>query len=294
MRLTFALIVLFFLSAITLTARAERLVISNIGGLIEEQVQQLYPIAHYVAKNLGLSDPKATEVYYADSLQAVIDGVHAQQIHWVTESPYAASVLIQQAGMIPLLKRNKYQQSSYRSFLVSNYSISSLPELLGKKVAVEAPGSFSGYVLIAQHLAKHELPISFLDTPRKPANPLTVNLIFSKGAANSSRWLDRGLVDAAAFNESEYRDNLLMPRSLLQKTRILYRSPAYPRAIELVSKTLPKETQDAIRSILLNAPGQPKAQAALKAYHYTTVFEPLSKTEIAELKSIASVPLPTR
>lgn len=292
MKQTLILAVLLVLSAAPMAVRADRLVICNVGGIIEEQVQQLYPIAHYVAEKLGFPDPEATEVYYANSLETVIKGVNSQQIHWVTESPYAASVLMQQADMIPLLKRNKYQQSSYRSLLVSDNSISSVSELLGKKIAVEAPSSFSGYVLVVQHLSAQGLPISFLDTAHQRANPLTVNLVFSHRAVNSSEWLNSGLVDAAAFNGSEYHDEILMPQSLIQKTHVLYRSPSFPRAIELVSSTLPQQTQEAVRSILLSASAQPKAQAALRAYHHTTVFEPMSEQEVAELKKIAVVPMP--
>ncbi len=278
----YLLIVLWIFSAF---AVAEPLVIGRVSSNITKTVKSLEPIANLVQAHLGSTRFDSVIVRVAQDLNQLIAWVNAGEVHWVTESAFAASRLINEAGMTAKLARFKKGQHSYGSVLVSLSETSSLNDLLGKKIAAEDPDSFSGYFLIYMQLRESGLPINQLGNIRDQEHNSSVNIVFSNGEKNNLMWLKHGLVDAAIFSDLDYQDSKFFPDLLKSKTQPIVQTAQYPRALELFSRELDQKDMDAISNILLALePTHP----AMMQYDKSTGFRLTNKNELSLLNSIHS------
>jgi len=93
----------------------------------------------------------------------------------------------------------------------------------------------------------------------------------------------KGLVDAAAYNNLDWKTEDHTPSLFRKNMTIFYKTEPFPRAVELVRKELDTTIKDRLKAILLQAGDDPKARSVLKAYQKTSKFDALDDTTKAGL-----------
>lgn len=99
--------------------------------------------------------------------------------------------------------------------------ITSLTDLQGRKLAYEGIWNRSGYYAPMTHLLRSGLPMHYLQNVREMAAPDRVNFVFAGDELNMVAWLERGLVDALAFNRTDWNNDEETPPDIRARLRLI-------------------------------------------------------------------------
>ena len=264
---------------------AKPLTIGRVSINVEKTVNRLKPIAEYIVHQVPEAGFTSAQVVVAKKVDELIAMARAGEVDWVTESAYTSALLIHKSNMTPVLVRHRKGHKTYGSVMVVSPGIQKWTDLIGKKIAAEDSGSFSGYFLIYRELIQNKIPLKFLENPRQALSPEHVNLVFSGDEENSVAWFKMNLAQAAIFSDLDYSDPKLITDTLKKKMTVFYQSEKYPRALELLSTNLSLKIRDAIKVKLLEL-GEQKDHPLLKTYGRSTGFSELTTKQHEQLKSI--------
>jgi phosphonate transport system substrate-binding protein len=98
-------------------------------------------------------------------------------------------------------------------------------------------------------------------------------------------WVHKSLIVAGALSSSDWNDPARVPPALRDELRIIFRSPSYPRALELVSAGLAPKLVAALRDLLLHMTPA-NAPELMADYEKTTGFEPILPDDLPLLNDI--------
>lgn len=256
---------------------AETLVLAQLSDRPKKDFKQLRPMAKYVAKQLAHVGITRAEVRLFSELDELVDAVKRGEVHWVTETPYSAAVLVHEAQAIPLLMKWKSRQQRYQTLIYTHKDsgLKSLEDLVGKRIAFEHNNSFSSYYLPRLILERDDLSLHPIDGPGSATDAKRVNYLFSRNEKNNLLWVHKRLVEAGALNDGDWQNPGRVPDALKNDLRIIYRSAPYPRALELVSPTFSAERAAALKSLLLSMTPDSHGKL-LSRYEKTGGFEALN------------------
>lgn len=286
------------LCAVPTTARAagagtpERrdgaLVIGKVSDNPKKHYDYLKPMVEYAVSKMGDLGITRAEVLMAPSNEVMIEYLRSGRVDWVTETPFSAVVFRNEAGAELLLRKWKKGVPRYGTVFAvrTDSGITSLGELTGHTIAFEDEGSSSSFFVPAAELIAAGLRLVQLESPRDEVPPDAVGYVFSHEEINSSIWLYRGIVDAAAFNDIDWEKEDHVPASCREDLRIIHATPPIDRAIELVRADLDPAIRDRLRDILLHAHEDPDATDALWSYQQTARFDELGTESVTGLESI--------
>lgn len=267
------------------SAFADPFVIARVSSNPKKTVDRLKPVAEAVISGAELSQFDSVEVRVFSDLDSLIADAKQGNVHWVSESAYAAAMIHHETELNAYLRRHKKGVASYGSVLLSDKTVVDMSSLVGKTLAAEDDGSFSGYFLVYRELKQLGLPINFLSNLRDSVSPDHVNIIFSNDEENSWAWISRGLVNSSIFSDTDLEESghLLKPQA--ENLKVLWQSASYPRAVELFSTTL---GEDAIERIIaaLEALEAEDQHPVLKAYEKSYNFDRLTEEDFSNLDSI--------
>jgi phosphonate transport system substrate-binding protein len=196
---------------------------------------------------------------------------------------------VEEAGGEIILAKAQHGEAWYQSlfFTRKDSPIRSLEDLRGKSIAFEKPDSTSAYFLPVAMLTAAGLSLVELENVRTKPPANTVGYVFSGEESNSTLWVHKRLVDAAAYSDSDWQSKWIAPPALRDDLVVFARSRRLPRSVEIVSNTLAEPFKLRLKEILLNAPADPDAQAALKQYYNATAFSELTdemRTALQEIR----------
>ena len=273
------------LPAFTLASKQDpgTLVIGKVSHNPKKHYHYLKPIADYVAARMGDLGIVRAKVLMARDNQQMIHFLRQGRVDWVTETVMSASEFAMQAGGEILLRKWKKGVPDYYTvfFTREESDIYDLASLVGRKLALEDPGSTTAFFVPVQILLERGFHLVRLDSLRNEPPEDAIGYVLSREEINASTLVHQGLVDAAAFNNLDWEKKDHLPHIFQRDMRIIHRSATLPRAVELVRAGLDPAIKGRLRALLLGAHLDANASYALQAYQQTSRFSELSDAELA-------------
>ena len=199
------------------------------------------------------------------------------RVDWVTETAGTAMQLQKRAGAKPLLLTERGGVSRYHSvfFARKDSGIDSLADLKGRSIAFQSTASTSSYIVPASTLVEHGLHMEILLSPMDRPTPDSVGYVFARSELNIAAWVHKRLVDAGVFSSLDWEDDRRMPAAFRSDMKVIYQTPDYPRALEMVRGDLDPKVEARLREVLLQAANDPDAREAMALFFRTTRFMPV-------------------
>ncbi|MDH5778364.1 MAG: phosphate/phosphite/phosphonate ABC transporter substrate-binding protein, partial [Gammaproteobacteria bacterium] len=185
-----------------------------------------------------------------------------------------------------LLRRWKKGVPSYRTVFITrkDSSVRKLSDLMGKTIAFEDPGSTSSYFIPVAELLSAGLPLVELKSPGQAVPVGKVGYVFSRNELNLSTWVYKGLVDAGAYSNLNWKNDKDTPKKSRQSMRIFHKTVEVPRAVEIVRNGLSPLIKARLKKILLQANKDSAAKAVLKSYGKTSKFDSIKRVPAESMK----------
>ncbi len=264
------------------------LVLGKVSNDPQKHYHYLKPMVDYAASHMqDLGIEKGSVLMAKDNAQ-MIEFLKSGKVDWVTETAYSALLYEQHHAAEILLRKWKKDASQYFTifFARKESNINAISDLRGKVLALEDPGSTTAFFEPLMCLVGNRLAFEKLDTFKDRPSPDKVGIVFSRQEINSSLWVHKGLVAAAAFNNQDWDKSDHLYKNMKPDLKIFYRSEPIPRAFELVRTNLDPAVAQRLKAVLLKAPLDDKARRALRSYQETKQFDELDETSRHALEGI--------
>lgn len=260
------------------------LVLGRVSDDPKQDYARLRPMLDHVVPRLASVGIREGRILMARDNQQMVSYLRRGKVDWLSETAGAAVTWQDRAGARLLLLTERGGLPTYQSVLFArrDRGIRSLADLRGRTIAFQNSASTSAYFLPAIEILGAGLPLVVLASPSdRPSNDVA-GFVFARSELNISTWVHKGLVDAGAYSEQDWLDLDRMPEAFRRDLVVFHRSPAVPRAMEMVRGDLDPRVADALRAVLLAAPDDPTALPALRAMWNTTRYrEPDAAAERA-------------
>tara|TARA_R110002167_G_scaffold208689_3_gene412679 strand:+ start:237 stop:1064 length:828 start_codon:yes stop_codon:yes gene_type:complete len=258
---------------------------------VSDNPKKIYPkltaLADYLAIRLVDQGIVRGEVKIAPDNITMSNWLRLGKVDLVSETPFSAAYLQKNSGAKPVARGWRKGVPSYHSviFVRKDSDIQGLDDLLGKVIAFEDPGSTSAYFLPTAELLTKELPMVRMRTVREKAPGSTIGFVFSGGEINSTTWVYKQLVDAAALSNLEWESEESVPQRMKKELRIIHRTRDYPRSVELATSARPSAFIDRLAAELHRAHKDPRGLLAMEKYKSTTRFDVVDQAMSETLKT---------
>lgn len=266
------------------------LVLGRISDDPKTHYEQLKPLLDYVVPRMADVGIREGRILMARDAQQMASYLRRGRVDWITETAGTGMVLQQRAGARPLLLTERDGVSRYSSlfFARRDSGIHSLADLRGRKVAFQNPYSTSAYFVPAAQLLQAGLPLEILLSPMDHPSSRAVGYLFARTELNVATWVHKRLVDAGVMSNLDWNNPQRMPPAFRDDLVIIARTPAYPRALELVRSDLDPRVEARLREVLMQAADDPDAREPLLRFFQTTRFLPIDATARQALDHIRS------
>ena len=253
------------------------LVIGRISDDPKAHYEQLKPLLDYVVprmRDVGITEGR---ILMARDAQQMTSYLRRGRVDWVTETSGTGMQLQKRAGAKPLVLTERGGVSRYHSvfFVRKDSGINTLADLEGRSVAFQSTASTSAYLVPAAALLDQGLQLEILLSPLDRPTPDSVGYVFARSELNIAAWVHKRLVDAGVFSSLDWGDTRRMPPAFRQDLKIIYETPEYPRALEMVRSDLNPKVEARLRQVLLEAANDPAAHEAMTLFFRTTRFLPV-------------------
>lgn len=255
------------------------LVLGRVSDNPKADYERLRAMLDYVVPRMADVGIVGGRVLMARDSQQMVSYLKRGKVDWVTETAGSAMTLQDRAGARLMLAAERSGTNAYQAlfFARRDSGIASLHDLRGRSIAFQSGASTSSYFLPASELLQAGLPLAILASPSdRPANDM-VGFVFARSELNISAWVHKGLVDAGAFSDQDWRNLERMPDSFRDDLVVFHRTAFVPRALELVRADLDPVVEAKLKEVLLGAAGDPSAAQALRRYYQSTAFLELNE-----------------
>ena len=264
-------------AAETPSAKPKTIHLGLVSNKPRERIEEHLDLINYIASKLG--PHMKGKVVVASDPEQMAKLIQEKEVDLYLESAYPTFLINEQTGAKLLLRRWKEGVAEYRTLLLtkSDSGIARLRDLLGKIIALEDPGSTSGYFLPKAFLIKRGFKLveksSFLD----PVSSQEIGYVFSHGSEKTIiNWVLLRKVAAGALNSSDF-DKLGEKRK--RELSILAETETLPRHLLSVRKDLDSALTQRLKDILLTMHQDEAGQKALKKADKTSKFDLLPDGE---------------
>lgn len=268
--------------------RAGELVLGRVSDNPKDDYGRLRAMLDYVVPRMGDVGIVGGRVLMARDSQQMVSYLRRGKVDWITETAGSAMTLQDRAGAQLLLAAERAGTNAYQAvfFARRDSGIGTLADLRGRSIAFQSGASTSSYFLPASELLHAGLPLAILSSPSdRPAEGM-VGFVFARSELNISAWVHKGLVDAGAFSDQDWRNLERMPASYREDLVVFHRTEFVPRALELVRGDLDERVRERLRAVLLGAAGDPDAEPAMRSYYQSTAFIELNEPMRASLATL--------
>ena len=258
---------------------AGELVLGRVSDNPKSDYERLRAMLDYVVPRMADVGVTGGRVLMARDSQQMVSYLKRGKVDWITETAGSAMTLQDRGGARLLLAAERAGTNAYQSvfFTRRDSGIGSLADLRGRSIAFQSGASTSAYFLPASELLHAGLPLAILASPSdRPANSI-VGFVFARSELNISAWVHKGLVDAGAFSDQDWRNLERLPESYRDDLVVFHRSAFVPRALELVRGDLDPRVEARLKAVLLEAADDPAAAPALRQYYQSTAFIELNE-----------------
>jgi phosphonate transport system substrate-binding protein len=224
-------------------------------------------LADYLAAKLGEVGIARAAVQFADDAEKMAGLLRERAVDLVFDTAFPAVLYEEQAGAKLLLREWRDGAASYQGILFKRKDtpIAGLPDLVGRSVAFERPGSTTAFFVPRAELIAAGLRPRELAGPDQQPRPGEVGYVFAGSENNIVVWVRRRVVAAGAFSDIDWDQTEDMPPALKQDLEIFHRSAPPARSLVVARDGLPPPLERRIKEVLLAAHTDATGSAALKA-----------------------------
>jgi phosphonate transport system substrate-binding protein len=242
------------------------IIIGDISDDPAEVIEGAQPLADYLAgqlKDYGITSGK---VRVAASIDEMEELIRNGEVHLYFDSTYPITLISDETGAKIILRRWKFGVEEYNSviFASKESGITSVNQLRGHIIVMDAPYSTSGYLLPAVHLIENGLPLREKSDYTQPVARGEVGFVFSYDDENTLQWVLNGF--AAAGVVDDYRFDVAFPAEVTADLVVLARTEKTPRQVGVASPVLDDALIEAIKTALIGMEENETGKAALDAF----------------------------
>lgn len=233
-------------------------------------------LAGYLTTRLDYPVMFVAELPWEERLQALADGrIHAG---WVCGAYYVSHPQADWGLLAaPVLDASRYQHRPvYFSDMVvrRDHPATDFESLRGARLAINEPGSWSGYHVLRYQLARLCEPPGFFG-----------GVVVSGGHQESLEWVLRGRADTAAI-DSTVMDTLSVDRhALVHRLKVVTSLGPAPMPPWVVQRSLDTGLRERLQGLLLNMHHDPEG-AAILAAHGMAFFAPVEEVDYRAMRSM--------
>jgi phosphonate transport system substrate-binding protein len=248
------------------------IVLGDISDDPGEVIDGTQPLADYLAaqlKDFGITGGKVRVVSSTDEM---VELLKKGEIDLYFDSSYPATLISDASGAQIILRRWRFGVETYHSviFTSRDSGITSLNDLKGKMVAMDAPYSTSGFMLPAVTMLENGLKLTGKQNTQEAVSPDEVGFVFAYDDENILQWVLTGLASAGVTDD--YNFYKAFPRDAAEKLVVLAETESTPRQVVVARPGLDTPLLEAIKQTLIQMDEDPASKTALEKFQ-TTQFD---------------------
>jgi len=246
-------------------------------GVISKRTQaevepQYRDFVRYVARKLATRTPLEGRVLVAPTIVRLEKLIEENKVDFYMDSPYTTYLINAQGIALPLLRRWKSGAAEYRGVLFTKKDSGAerVEDLRGRMIALEDPGSTSGYFLPQVFLAVKGLKLSEKSSLDAAVAPGEIGYIFAYSTARVIDLVLTRKVVAGAFSNEDY-DRLDAKKKA--ELVILGETENFPRYFVSIRKELDPEVAGRLQDVLVAMHQDAEGRGILDKLENTTKFD---------------------
>ena len=251
-----------------------RIVLGDISNDPLKKIDRYQPLADYLAAHLAEFDIGVGEVAIAPNIDTMAQMMKSGAVDIYFDSLYPATIVSQQSGAEPILRRWKKSRAEYHTifFARADSGITSLENLQGKLLGVEEPESTSGYFLPIVYLLEADLNPVEKQRETDTAAVDEVGYVFTGEDENTIQWVGSRKVAAGAIDSHSF--SRIPPESQADLI-ILAETETVARQVAVIAADIDPQLRSAIKQLLLELDETAAGQEVLRKFEETTQFDQL-------------------
>jgi len=282
----------------TIEEGGRTIVFGDISDDPSEVIDGTQPLADYLAGHLQEYGITSGRVRVVSTISEMAELLKSGEVDLYFDSTYPATLISDETGAQIILRRWRFGVEEYHSviFAAQDSGITSLADLPGHMVAMDAPYSTSGFMLPAVEMVENGLNLVGKRGHGESVLPDEVGFVFSYDDENTLQWVLSGLVSAGVTDD--YHFDVAFPKDVTQNLIVLARTESTPRQVVLARSGLDPELLGAIKQVLISIHEDEAGKDALEAFQ-TTRFDEFpdgierATDRMREMMGIAKdIPLP--
>ena len=280
------------------TETTRTIVLGDISDDPTEVIEGTQPVADYLASQLGDYGITEGQVRVASSTDEMAALLKSGEVDLYFDSTYPATLISDQTGAKIILRRWRFGVEEYQSVIFASVAsgITSIAQLPGHMVAMDAPYSTSGFLLPSVLLLENGLTLTGKKSYEDPVAENEIGFAFSYDDENTLQWVLSGFTDAGVTDDFHF--DVDFPKEATDQLVELARTEFTPRQVGLIRSGLDDELVQAIIRVFTTMHETEAGSAALELFQTTKFDEFPQGIEAATarmremMELVRDVPLP--
>lgn len=267
---------------------ADTLGVGRIARDVKEQLPAVEALSRYLDSRVAaLGYTKARAVLARDNAE-MADFLRRGIVDLVSEPPLSAVHLVETAGASILLRERRKKSDSYSSviFVREDSPLKTLADLRGHRIAFEDQGSTTACLLPLADIKRAGLQAVPLEDATSPPVEDAVGYFFTMSKSSIATAVTRGVADAGALSNEEWRSLHYKQPQPPVELRILHTSDPVPRAFVLTGPAVTAKQRNGLRTILLAMEADDDGSDILQRYGKVDGFDVIDGSLEAQIRSL--------
>lgn len=248
------------------------IVLGDISDDPAEVIDGTQPLADYLASQLTDYGITEGQVRVASSTDEMASLLANGEVDLYFDSTYPATLISDKAGAKIVLRRWRFGVEQYQSVVFASVAsgITSIEQLPGHMIAMDAPYSTSGFLLPSVLLLENELTLTGKKSYGEPVAENEIGFVFSYDDENTLQWVLSGLTEAGVTDDFHF--DVDFPKDATAQLVELARTESTPRQVMVMRSGLDDELVQAIVRVLTTMHETEAGAAALEPFQ-TSKFD---------------------
>jgi phosphonate transport system substrate-binding protein len=248
------------------------IVLGDISDDPAEVIEGSQPLADYLASQLGEYGITEGRVRIVSSTEEMVQLLENGEVDLYFDSTYPATLVSDAAGARIILRRWRFGVEEYQSVIFASKAsgITSIDQLPGHMVAMDAPYSTSGFVLPSVLLIENGFKLTGKERYDDPVAGDEIGFVFSYDDENTLQWVLNGFTAAGVTDDFHF--DVDFPRDAADQLVELARTESTPRQVAVIRSGLDEELVQAIVRVLTTMHETEAGVAALEPFQ-TSKFD---------------------
>ena len=247
-------------------ADTRAIVLGDISDDPAEVIEGAQPLADYLAGQLGDFGITEGRVRVVASTEEMAQLLANGEVDLYFDSTYPATLISDQTGAKIILRRWRFGVEEYQSVIFASVAsgITSIDQLPGHMIAMDAPYSTSGFLLPSVLLLENGFTLSGKQRYDEPVAPGEIGFAFSYDDENTLQWVLNGFTAAGVTDDFQF--DVAFPADAKSQLVELARTESTPRQVAVIRSGLDEELVQAILRVLTTMHETEAGAAALEPF----------------------------